>query len=92
MANVTVYYGERTVPAKLPPADATPPPSGPFELDEILDDQSDGLDEIILLNREELLRLYDWCDFLSERDGTFELFEPLIRALRAGTGGLGEQG
>jgi len=83
-----VVSAQGTVPPELPPVDESPPRSGQFYLDSILDDRSDQLDEIVMLDPEELYRLFEWCEYLSRRDGAFELFAPAIRALREKTASL----
>ncbi len=66
----------------------SPPSIGKFRLENILEDLSDNLDEIIFINAAELKRLYQWCDFLKERDGAFEFFVPLVNTLRQKTANI----
>jgi len=63
----------------------SPPSIGEFRLENILEDSSDSFDEIIFINSTELERLFQWCDFLKERDGAFEYFVPLVDTLRQKT-------
>jgi len=67
----------------------SPPSIGEFRLENIFEDLSDSLDEIIIIDSAELKRLFQWCDFLRERDGAFEFFVPLVNTLSQMTAGIG---
>jgi hypothetical protein len=84
-ARSVVVHREGAVVPDLPPMTAAPPPRGRFDLGTLLDDKADHFDEIFILDPGELARLWAWCDFLSERDGVFMLFAPLVTALRERT-------
>jgi len=73
------------VPPETPGAPC--PTTGPFSLAAILRDES-FRDEIYFDDASELLRLFDWFDFLVERDGSAGLYRPLVDDLRSRTRGI----
>ena len=64
------------------------PPTGAFAMSGILDDLSDEIDEVIIVDAVELRRLFAWARFLEQRDGSFEFFVPLVNTLRGKTAKL----
>lgn len=67
-----------------------PPTPKKFVIGEFITDYTDSLSEVYLTDGRELLRLFAWCDFLSQRDGAFEFYIPLLQTLRSYTQGLEE--
>ena len=84
--NVTVFKSGAVVPPEIPANDK--PCVAPFILARFLRDESNIRNEIYIEDAGELLRMFDWYDFLLVRDGAARLYLPLVEALRSCTRGI----
>jgi hypothetical protein len=85
--DVRVFEGGGAVPA-APPPDHSQPTGGPFALTRMLSEEFLGRNEVHIFQAAEWDRLFEWCDFLSERDGAYALYQPLVEVLRSRLAGL----
>lgn len=67
---------------------AEAPPTGEFRLADIVQDESENLDEIYIRDADELVRLFKWFAFLHQRDGAANLYANLVDELRRCTAGI----
>jgi hypothetical protein len=84
LANVTIDAAGILTPDHRAADEPSPEPR-PFILRDFLEDWTDGFDEIYITDADELQRLFAWCDFLARRDGAYELYAPLVEAVRLRT-------
>jgi hypothetical protein len=76
---------------QAPPPELPPPPAGPFALDRMLSEELLDINEVRVFEAVEWDRLFAWCDFLSERDGAYALYRPLVEVLRPYLAGASQQ-
>lgn len=76
---------------QAPPPEQAPPPPGSFALDRMLSEELLDMNEVRVFEAAEWDRLFAWCDFLSERDGAYDLYRPLVEVLRPHLAGIGER-
>jgi len=59
------------------------PKPAPFVLEELLSERGGQSDEVYVENARELLRLFEWCEFLLTADGAFQLYKASYLMLRS---------
>jgi hypothetical protein len=84
--NVTVFADDTVVPPETRSNER--PCVGQFILAGVIRDESDGQNEIYVEDADELIRMFDWYDFLVARDGAAQLYMPLVEAIRSCTRGI----
>jgi len=79
--DVCILQGGMVVPA-VPPPDSEVPDATSFELDKMISTEHADLNEIYFYLAPDWKRLFAWCEFLEQRDGTYGLYAPLVQTLR----------
>jgi hypothetical protein len=87
--DVRLFAGGGIAP-QVPPPEQNLPHAASFDLPRMLSEERLGLNEVYVYEAAEWDRLFAWCDFLAVRDGAFELYRPLVEALRPYLAGMSD--
>lgn len=85
--DVRVFAGG-VIDPQTPPPEQSQPAAGPFALDRMLSEELLDMNEVRIFEAAEWDRLFAWCDFLENRDGTYALYRPLVEVLRPSLAGI----